>query len=188
MMKISKMASIAIMIGGALINATAFVVGSYLAEYLSGDQNSAEEDKIIIYKRGPLEWPKVLQVDPGRELMGDITREMAKHDVRIRRRNVNVHRDQGIVKRFNRTLGERLFTFQYSLEMNFKEVKRSTEWAKRLPEVILALNSEATRLTGKKPVDAIKEKVVDAKSSTSSWPEGKETRLFKECKIFLCRW
>ena len=38
MMKINKMASIAIMIGGALINATAFVVGSYLAEYLSGDQ------------------------------------------------------------------------------------------------------------------------------------------------------
>ena len=153
-------------------------------------KDSSEVSKAFqtIYKRGPLEWPKVLQVDPGRELMGDITREMAKHDLRIRRRNVNVHRDQGIVKPFNRTLGERLFTFQYSLEMNFKEVKRSTEWAKRLPEVILALNSEATRLTGKKPVDAIKEEVVDAKSSTTSWPEGKETRLFKECKIFLCRW
>lgn len=26
---------------------------------------------------------------------------MAKHDVRIRRGNVNVHRDQGIVERFN---------------------------------------------------------------------------------------
>ena len=45
MMKINKMASIAIMIGGALISATAFVVGSCLAEYLSGDQNSAEEEK-----------------------------------------------------------------------------------------------------------------------------------------------
>ena len=44
MMKINKMASIAIIIGGALINATAFVVGSYLAEYFSGDQNSAEEE------------------------------------------------------------------------------------------------------------------------------------------------
>ena len=45
MMKINKMASIAIIIGGALINATAFVVGSYLAEYFFGDQNSAEEEK-----------------------------------------------------------------------------------------------------------------------------------------------
>ena len=47
-----------------------------------------------IYKRGPLRWPKVLQVDPGREFMGDVTRAMAKHDERIRRANVNVHRDQ----------------------------------------------------------------------------------------------
>ena len=46
--------------------------------------------------------------------MGDVTRDVAKDDVRIRRGNVNVHRDQGIVERFNQTLGERLFTFQYS--------------------------------------------------------------------------
>ena len=34
-----------------------------------------------ISKRGPLRWPKVLQVD--------VTREMTKHDARIRRGNVN---------------------------------------------------------------------------------------------------
>ena len=45
--------------------------------------------------------------------------------------------------------------------MNFKEGKQSTEWVKRLPEVVLALNSKETRLTGNKPVDAIREKVVD---------------------------
>ncbi|PFX18657.1 hypothetical protein AWC38_SpisGene16954 [Stylophora pistillata] len=39
------MASIAIMIGGALINATALVGGSYLAKYLRGDKNSVEEEK-----------------------------------------------------------------------------------------------------------------------------------------------
>ena len=44
---------------------------------------------------------------------------------------------------------------------------------KRLPEVVLALNSEVTRLTRKKPVDAIKDKSVDAKSSTTySTPVG----------------
>ena len=46
--------------------------------------------------------------------MGDVTRDVAKDDVRIRRGNVNVHRDQGIVERFNQTSGERLFAFQYS--------------------------------------------------------------------------
>ena len=42
-----KMASIAIMIGGAIINATAFVGGSYLAKYFSRDSESAslEEKK-----------------------------------------------------------------------------------------------------------------------------------------------
>ena len=44
-MKMNKMASIAIMIGGALINATAIVGGSYLAKYLSGDQNIVKEKK-----------------------------------------------------------------------------------------------------------------------------------------------
>ena len=44
-LQINKMASIVIMIGGAVINVTAFTSGSYLTEYLSGDQNSAEEEK-----------------------------------------------------------------------------------------------------------------------------------------------
>ena len=50
--------------------------------------------------------------------------------------------------------------------MNLKSGERSTEWVKKLPEVVSALNREKTRLTEKRPVDAIKEKVVDAKSST----------------------
>ena len=53
-----------------------------------------------------MKWPKVLQADPGREFMGKVTQEMTKHSVRLRRGNVNVHRDQGIVERFNRTLSE----------------------------------------------------------------------------------
>ena len=43
-MKMNKMASKAI-ITGVIINATAFVGGSYLAKYLSGDQNRVEENK-----------------------------------------------------------------------------------------------------------------------------------------------
>ena len=130
-------------------------------------KDSSEVSKAFrkIYK-GPLKWPKILQVDPGREFMGAVKKEMENHGVRIRRGNVNVHRDQGIVERFNRSLSERLFSFQYSQEMNLKSSERSTEWVKRLPEVVSALNREKTRLTEKRQVDAIKKKVVDAKSST----------------------
>ena len=32
-----------------------------------------------------MRWPRVLQVDPGREFMGDFKRDTAKLDVRIRR-------------------------------------------------------------------------------------------------------
>ena len=39
------MASIAIMIGGAIINATAFVGGNYLAKYLSGDATGQEKKR-----------------------------------------------------------------------------------------------------------------------------------------------
>ena len=64
-----------------------------------------------IYECLLLRWPNVLQVDPGHEFMGEVIRETAKHGVRIRRGNVNIHRDQGIIEQFNRTLGEHLFTF-----------------------------------------------------------------------------
>ena len=99
------------------------------------------------------------------------TKEKAKNDVRVGRENVNVHRDQGIVERFTRTLSERLFSYQYtSQEMNFRSAERSREWVKSLPKVVLALNGEKTRLTGKKTVEAIKEKLVSAKSSTTQGP------------------
>ena len=40
-----------------------------------------------------------------------------------------------------------------------------TEWARRLPAVVGALNGEVTRLTGKRPVDAIKQKHLEQKPS-----------------------
>ena len=87
--------------------------------------------------------------------------------VRIRTGIMDVHCDQGIVERFDRTSSERLFSSQYSQEMNMKSSERSREWVKRLLEVVEALNNEVTRLTGKKLVDAIKGRVVDEKSSKS---------------------
>ncbi|MEW8643998.1 MAG: DDE-type integrase/transposase/recombinase [Candidatus Thiodiazotropha sp.] len=119
-----------------------------------------------IYKRSPLRWPKLLQVDPGREFMGSVSQLLAKHSVQVRRGRVDIHRDQGIVERFNRTLAERLFGHQYAQEMRLPSGERSTEWAKRLPSVVAALNGEVTRLTGKKPSDAIKAKILTQKPSS----------------------
>ena len=38
--------------------------------------------------------------------------------------------------------------------MRLPSSERSTEWMKRLPSVVAALNGEVTRLTGKKPSEA----------------------------------
>ena len=44
--------------------------------------------------------------------------------------------------------------------------QRTTEWVKRLPAVVAALNGEVTRLTGKRPSDAIKAKTLAQKPSS----------------------
>ena len=77
----------------------------------------------------------------------------------IQRGDPSQHRSQGIVERYNRTLADRLFTFQYHKEL--EDPSRSNrEWVSRLQNVINALNNERTRLIGMKPVDAIKETLV----------------------------
>ena len=96
-----------------------------------------------IYSRH-LKYPRLLQVDPGREFMGAVSQLMEKHSVKIRRGRTEIHRDQGVVERFNRTLAERLFGYQYAKELENPH-KRNIEWVKRLPEVIKALNAETKK-------------------------------------------
>ena len=94
---------------------------------------------------------------------------MQNNKTSIRSGRTEIHRDQAIVERFNRTLAERLFGYQYAVEMTYTHThagQRSTEWVKRLPSVVSALNNEVTRLTGKKPAEAIKEKSVSSKPAT----------------------
>jgi hypothetical protein len=121
-----------------------------------------------IYKRGPLTWPRLVQVDPGREFMGAVYKLLAQHNVLVRRGRVENHRDQGIVERFNRTLAERLFGAQYAQELLLAargSSERSREWVRALPEVVAAINDEPTRLTGKKPSVAIQAAAVAHKPS-----------------------
>ena len=136
-----------------------------------------------IYKRSPLKWPKLLQVDPGKEFMGAVSQLLAKHDVSVRRGRVDVHRDQGVVERFNRTLAERLFEHQYAQEMLSEQ--RSSEWVARLPDVVAALNGEVTRLIGKRPSEAIRRKAVSARPAAAPSAARHRPIGFKEQKLPL---
>ena len=44
----------------------------------SKDSNEVARAFQTIYRRSPLTWPQMLQVDPGREFMGGVTKEMKK--------------------------------------------------------------------------------------------------------------
>ena len=110
--------------------------------------------------------------------MGAVTKEMENHKTYIRRGRIGIHRDQAIVERFNHTLAERFFGHQYAVEMRLPEGQRSTAWVERLPKVVSALNNEETRLTGKKPAIAIKDKAVYSKPSTPySRPVGESEKI-----------
>ena len=126
---------------------------------------------IKIYSRR-LSWPGVLMVDPGREFMGGVTTLMEKHGVKIQRGQAGNHKSQAFVERANRTLSERLFSFQYAQEM----VKdgRSKKWVKRLPQVLKAMNSEPTRVIGKDPSSAIGMEKVGVASGEYKRPVGLE--------------
>ena len=80
--------------------------------------------------------------------MGAVTREMVKNETSIHRRHVDIHWDQVIMERFNCTLAERLFGYQYAVEMRLPDDQRSTEWVKRLPAVVFASNDKVTCMIG----------------------------------------
>ncbi|KAK3718942.1 hypothetical protein QZH41_005927 [Actinostola sp. cb2023] len=107
-----------------------------------------------IYKRSPLTWPNLLQVDPEREFMGSVSQLLETHGVSVRRGRVDIHRDQGIVESWKRRSAERLFGHQYAQELHDPET-RSTEWVARLPSVVASANQQVTRLIARKPEDAI---------------------------------
>jgi len=109
------------------------VASRYKEAELLTDKGATEVAAALsrIYKRGPLTWPKLLQVDQGREFMGAFSQLLAKHIVQVRLGAAANHRQQGIVERFNRTLAERLFGHKYALDMLLAargSSERSIEW------------------------------------------------------------
>ena len=138
------------------------VASRYKGSYQLTTKNTKEVAQAFqwIYENTPLTYPKTLIIDEGSEFRGDTTKLMEKHDVIIQRGDPSQHRSQGIVERFNKTLADRLFTYQYHKELEDPS-KSNREWVSRLHNVVSALNNEKTRLIGMKPVDAIKQTLVE---------------------------
>ena len=138
------------------------VVSRYKGSYQLTTKNAKEVAQAFqgIYENTPLNYSKTLIVDDGKEFYGDTTKLMEKHDVIIQRGDPSQHHSQGIVERFNRTLADRLFTYQYHKELEDPS-KRNRKWASRLQNVVSSLSDEKTRLIGMKPIDAIKQTLVE---------------------------
>ena len=137
------------------------VASRYKGSYQLTTKNAKEVAQAFqrIYENTPLTYPKTLIVDDGKEFYGDTTKLMEKHDVIIQHGDPSQHHSPRIVERFNRTLADRLFTYQYHKE--FEDPSKSNrERVSRLQNVVSALNNEKTRLIGMKPVDAIKQTLV----------------------------
>ena len=137
------------------------VASRYKGSYQLATKNSKEVAQAFqwIYDNTPLTYPKTLIIDDEKEFYGDMTKLMEKYDVLIQRGHPSQHRSQGIVERFNRTLADRLFSYQYHKELEDPS-KSSREWVSRLQNVVSVINNEKTRLTGMKPIDAIKQTLV----------------------------
>ena len=138
------------------------VASRYKGSYQLTTKNAKEVAQAFqwIYENTPLTYPKILIVDDGKEFYGDTTKLMEKNDMMIQYGDPSQHRSQGIVERFNRTLADRLFTYQYHKELEDPS-KSKREWVSILQNVVSSLNNEKTRLIGMKPVDAIKQTLVE---------------------------
>ena len=133
-----------------------------------------------IYSR-KLKKPETIIVDPGTEFKGVMLK-----NYNIQRSEANNHRAQSLVERANRTIAEKLFSYQYAKEMTTSPdgYDRNREWVKRLPAVIKSINSGVKRITGKTPLEAVKLNHVDEKHVKYKRPVGlAEKRLPPGVKV-----
>src|SRR5436305_6341292 len=121
-------------------------------------------EKIYNNPECPLVWPKVFLSDKGPEFKGKCEQLLGEHSVKIQK--AKFKRTMGIVKRYNRTLTERLFHIQDAHDLLSLHLSaRSRAWVKNLPIIVKDINNTVTRLIGLATIIAIKNKQVYAKSS-----------------------
>ena len=117
------------------------VASRYKGSYQLTTKNAKEVPQAFqwIYENAPLTYPKMLIIDDRQEFYGDVTKLMEKHDVMIQHEDPSQHRCQRIMERFNRTLADSLFSYQYHKELEDPS-KSNREWVSRLKNVVGALN------------------------------------------------
>ena len=78
-----NMASIAIVIGGAVLNATSFIGGNYLARYLSGDDKAQAEKERKRYDHALEKYNDAVErFREGQEKLQDFIAEMTGSNIR----------------------------------------------------------------------------------------------------------
>ena len=104
---------------------------------------------VKIYARAILSLPKFIQVDPGSEFKGDVSKYFNDNKVNIRAGKTGRHRQQAMVERRNQIIGKVLFKRMYAQEILTNEP--SKEWVDYLPNLIKHMNKK-TEVTKRKPL------------------------------------
>ena len=85
-----------------------------------------------IYKVGPFSYPNIFQCNNGNMFKAEVTKMLAKHEVRIQRATTKYkHTYTAFVEALNKNLAERLFKIQDAQELNDLG-KVSATWVKHL--------------------------------------------------------
>ena len=90
--------------------------GSY--QFTTKNSQKIEQAFQLIYGNTLLTYRTTLIIDDGKEFYGETMKLLEKHDVIIKQGDPSQHRSQGIMERFNRTLADKLFSYQYHKELD----------------------------------------------------------------------
>ena len=131
----------------------------------------AKEVAEMIYKAGPLTYPKVFQCDNGSEFKSEAAKLLEKNNGEINRATTKYkHEHAAFVEALNKVLAVNLFKVQDAQELNDPE-KISSTWVKHLYKLVDRLNDTKTQMTDTKTEDAIKMKEVLLVNQKSYPPE-----------------
>ena len=116
-----------------------------------------EQDEIIkafetIYKRGYINYPKVIQVDSGTEFGSKVKQFFRNRNIGYRVAQVGRHRQQAKVERWNQIIGTMLMKRMSAQELLTEKTSRA--WVQDLPALIKVLNRKKKEELGKKLLKA----------------------------------
>ena len=125
-------------------------VGSDMSD--SEPLKTKEQDEIIkafntIYKREYINYPKVMQVDSGKEFGSKVKQYFLTKKIGYRVAQVGRHRQQAKVERWNQIIGTALMKRMSAQELLTEKTSRA--WVQDLPLLIKALNRKKKEELGK---------------------------------------